>query len=273
MDDAGSLWKLSFEFLLNSNKILGISESGILMEGIGAADDGPFGLFLFDNLKAVDSLWRFSNIWLAIVLRGSADVAALAILFCDSALVEHDHKILEFLLEEGDDFVLARDLSPEIKNLWFVGWLLFSEQIGAEGTHCGYSFGCFHFQFVDLFWNDGGSLLGGLVKVFFGHSQAAPDSPGSLLDPSILGYLVLESGDDGLEVDHNVDIIKVKRLVSKITLWKMKDYYVLTVPPAALPPVFPSQLPWFIVWFPQANPWFIGFLSWFWLFPTGVASV
>ena len=56
------------------------------------------------------------------------------------------------------------------------------------------------------------------MKVFFGHSQAAPDSPGSLLDPSILGYLVLESGDDGLEVDHNVDIIKVKRLDSKITL-------------------------------------------------------
>ena len=44
-------------------------------------------------------------------------MATLAILFCDSSLVEHDHEVLEFLLEEGDDFVLARDLSPEIKNL------------------------------------------------------------------------------------------------------------------------------------------------------------
>lgn len=242
------------------------------MEGIGTAHDGSFGFFLFDNLKAVDGLWRFSNIRLAIILRGIGEVAALAILFCDSALVEHDHEVLEFLLEEGDDFVLARDLSPEIEDLWFIGWLLFSEQIGAEGTNCGYSFGCFHFQLIDLFWNDGGSLMGGLVKIFLGHSQAAPDPPGHLLDPSIFGYLVLESGDDGFEVDHNVDIIKVKRLVSKITLWKMKDYYVLTVP-VALPPAFPSPLPWFIAWFPQATPWFIGFSCWVWLFPAGVASI
>ena len=60
--------------------------------------------------------------------------------------------------------------------------------------------------------------MGGLVEIFLGHSQAAPDPPGHLLCPSIFGYLVLESGDDGFEVDHNVDIIKVKRLVSKITL-------------------------------------------------------
>ena len=198
MDDAGSLWKLPFELLLNFNKILGISESTILLEGIGAAHDGPFGFFLFDNLKAIDGLRRFSNIRIAIILWRIGEVAALAIFFCDSALVEHDHEVLEFLLEESDDFVLARDLSPEIEDLRLIGWLLFSEQIGAEGTNCGYSFGCFHFQFIDLFWNDGGSLLGGLVEILLCHSQAAPDPPGHLLGPSILIYLVLESGDDGL---------------------------------------------------------------------------
>lgn len=136
-------------FLLYPNKVLGISKFRVIVKR-RIAHQSSVSLLLLNYFETVDGLRWLHHIRLHILLRLGRLVIVVGLLR-HPPLVQHDHEVLKFLLEQVDDLILPGYLPPQLKNFLLVSGALLEEQIGTESSNCRYSLGGLVLQFLDLF--------------------------------------------------------------------------------------------------------------------------